>query len=948
MTPERWQEIDRIWHAVLARPQPERAAAIVELCAGDDDLRREVESLLASLDQASAAGFGATVGIAGPSISLIGCQVGPFSVTALLGVGGMGEVYRAHDSTLGRDVALKILPDIWLADAERRMRFEREARLLASLNHPNIASIYGIHESAPSPALEKPVRALVLELVEGETLADRLAAHPGGLPQHEATNLARQIVDALDAAHARGIVHRDLKPANIKVTPDGRVKVLDFGLARAVAGDESRSGLATSPTITAQGTRAGVLLGTAAYMSPEQARGHSADRRADIWAFGCVLYEMVTGRPAFAGGEVADVLANVLKAEPDWNALPAEAGPSIRLCVRQCLQKDRRERFHDIGDVRLALGGAFDAPQGLPGVSTRTNRVAWAGWGVALVASAVAAALFAGSSRPAVDAPETRLDIVTPAAFDPINMDISPDGRRVVFEAFDSGRVPRLWLRDLKSSEAVPLKGTEYGHMPFWSPDGRSIAFFAVGELKRIDLAENFVRPLAPAPQARRGTWNRDGTIVFGAVAMGALSRVPAGGGPVTQVTDLLPGQTSHRWPQFLPDGRRFLLMALGTPDVRGLYVGSLDDRSVRRVADRDAAFAFMPPDMLLVARNGGLMARRFDTGSLTVDPEPVPVAPRLLVESGATGYGALRAAPNGHIVYRSAAARKQLVWLDRSGREVRAIGVPDDTQASITDLSPDGRSAALQRIVNGNIDVWLVDLERGAMRRLTADPGYDSTATFSPDGLRVAYTPDGAADVTDRIHELRTDGTGKSTPLTVFGVRLNHYVEDWSPDGRFVLYRREGSDTQSDVLAIPLRDPQRSIEVATTAFNEGDSRFSPDGQWVAYTSDETGMSRVFVRPFPGPGPNRQVSSGVGIAPRWGRNGQELFYADEGGQLLAVPVVRRGASLDFGTPRVLFKLPDGSNGTFEPAPDGQRFLVTTAVADASPITVILNWRAPAR
>ena len=428
---------------------------------------------------------------------------------------------------------------------------------------------------------------------------------------------------------------------------------------------------------------------------------------------------------------------------------------------------------------------------------------------------------------------------------------------------------------------------------------------------------------------------------------MGPLSSVPAGGGAVTQVTDLLPGQTSHRWPQFLPDGRQFLLMALGTPDVRGLYVGSLDTRSVRKLAERDTASAFMPPDMLLVARNGGLMARRFDADRLTVDPEPVPVASKLLVENGTTGYSALRAAANGHIVYRSAAARTQLVWVDRSGREIRAIGEPDDTQMSITGLSPDGRSAALQRIVNGNIDVWVVDLERGATRRLTVDPGSDGSAVFSPDGQRIAYMPDGAADVNDRIHELRTDGTGKSTPLVNFGIRINHYVDDWSPDGRFVLYSREGSVTESDVLAIPLNDPQRAIEVAATAFAEWGSRFSPDGQWVAYSSNETGIARVFVRPFPGPGPNRQASLGVGVIPRWRRDGRELFYVDGAGQLVAVPVVRRGASLDLGIPRVLFKLPEGS-GDFEPAPDGQRFLTTRSVADASPITVILNWKPPAR
>jgi serine/threonine protein kinase/Tol biopolymer transport system component len=950
MTPERWQEVDRIWHAVLGRPQPERAAAVIELCAGDDDLRREVESLLASLDQASAAGFGAPVGVAAPVTSLIGRELGPYSVTALLGVGGMGEVYRAHDSTLGRDVALKILPDVWLGDAERRMRFEREARLLASLNHPNIAAIYGIHETSPSTAFEDSVRALVLELVEGETLADRLAVHPGGLPPPETTRLAAQIVDALEAAHGRGIVHRDLKPANIKITPEGRVKVLDFGLARAVVGDSSASGLATSPTVTAQGTRAGVLLGTAAYMSPEQARGHSADRRADIWSFGCVLYEIVTGTRAFSGSDVADVLANVLKADPDWSLLPAETPASVQLCLERCLQKDRAQRFHDIADVRLALGGAFDMPRRDVASSGMSRRAAWAGWAVALAAAAVAAALLVSPSRPVVDAPETRLDIVTPPAADPLTLDISPDGRVVVFQAYEPGqpsRPARLWLRRFESSAAVPLAGTDWATQPFWSPDGRSIAFFADQQLKRIDLAEGFVRTLASAPQPRRGTWNRAGTIVFGAVAMGPLQAVSAEGGPARQVTELLPGQTSHRWPEFLPDGRRFLLMTLGTPAVRGLYLGSLDNRTVRKVSERDAAFAFMPPDTLVVARDGGLMTRRLAVGDRDVVGAPQPVAPKLLVDQAMTGYAALRASVSGHLIYRAAASRTQLVWMDRAGRQVAAIGEADDTQMWINDLSRDGRTAAVQRNVNGNTDVWLVDVERGAMRRLTVDRGVDGNAVFSPDGARVVYVPDAAADVYDRIHALRSDGTGESTLVIDFGLRLNHYPRDWSPDGRFVLYSREGSETQMDVLAIPPSEPRRPIEVATTVFNEADGSFSPDGQWVAYTSDETGVVRVFVRPFPGPGASRQVSPGVGAQPRWRRDGRELFYV-EGNQVMAVPVIDSGRSLEFGTPRALFRLPEGWDGSFEPAPDGQRFLITKAVADASPISVILNWKPPAR
>jgi serine/threonine protein kinase len=858
----------------------------------------------------------------------------------------MGEVYRAYDSTLGREVALKILPDPWLADTDRRLRFEREARLLASLNHPNIAAIYGVHESA-EPGTDDTVKALVLELVEGETLADRLTAQGKGrgLPLGEVTDIASQIIDALEAAHARGVVHRDLKPANIKVTPEGRVKVLDFGLARAVAGDDPGGGLVSSPTVTAHATRAGVLLGTAPYMSPEQARGRTADRRADIWAFGCVLYEMLTGARAFGGNEVADVLAGVLTAEPDWRAVPAGTPQAIRLCLRRCLERDLRQRFQDIGDVRLALSGAFDRPVDESARAIATPRWAWVGWVLALVAVAGAVVLLVTRPGTVVDAPEMRLEIATPPTLDPLSIDISPDGRSVVFLG-DDGNQPRLWVRRLESSEAQSLPGTESAAMPFWSPDGRSIGFFASGELRRIDLAGHFVRTLAPAPHPRHATWNGDGTIVFGSVAMGPLHSVSAGGGSVTQVTDLLPGQTSHRWPQFLPDGRRFLLMALGAPEVRGFYLGSLDNRAVKKVSDRESAFSFMPPDRFLLGRNGGLLARTLSSDG-SVEGEPELVAPKLLIGPALTGHSSLRVSAAGHIIYRASAAQTQFVWLDRAGRQVGAISPGDDTQPELGRLSPDGRTAAVQRLVNGNSDVWLIDLERGADRRLTLDPGYEGSPVFSPDGQRVAYMSDGAADVWNTAYEQAADGTGQRKVLFDYGVRNNHYPLDWSMDGRFLLYMHETADSQSDLWALPVMGEGRPIEVARTSFSEGDGRFSPDGRWVAYRSTETGIAQIFVRPFPGPGPNRQVSSAQGWLPRWGRDGSELFYAEQD-RLVAVPVSRRGGVLEFGAPRTLFTFPLGWTGGFDPSPDGQRFLITRKVTEASPITVILNWKPPSK
>ena len=940
MSTERWTEIDRVLNAVLARPEGERPEAVAQLCAGDEELRREVESLLANLSHASAAGFGASPGINLPSASLVGCQVGPYHVRELVGVGGMGEVYRAHDSTLGRDVALKILPDLWLSDPERHGRFKREARVLASLNHPNIGAIYGVYESVPDG-----VHALVLELVEGDTLADRLSRAPDGLPPDESMNIAMQIADALEAAHARGIVHRDLKPSNIKVTAEGRVKVLDFGLARTVEGNDEGSGrVAAAPTATVQHTRTGTLLGTAPYMSPEQASGRTADRRSDIWAFGCVLYEMVTGRPAFTGTDVTEVLASVLRADPDWNALPPGTLHAVRLCLERCLQKDQRQRFHDVGDVRLALTGAFDPPGVDRPPAPAARPIAGAAAALVLLATA-GVAVVAIASRRGASLPETRLEIVTPPSLDPLSIDISPDGRSVVLEAIDAG-IPRLWLRRLDESEAKPLAGTDFASMPFWSFDGRSIGFFGVEGVKRIDLEQGFVRTLAPAPYARGGTWNRDGTIVFGATAMGPLHSVPAGGGPVTQVTDLLPGQTSHRFPRFLPDGRRFLLMVLGTPDVRGLYLGSLDDRIVRKVSDRDAAFSFLPPDVLLVERNGGVMARRLSPDGLAIlDGEPVPVAPKLLVSPLMTGYASLRTSAAGHIIHRATAPKSQPVWLDRDGRHVGAVGEADDTGMEIHDLSPDGRTVVVQRMVNGNSDMWVIDVDRGVPRRLTAEQGFDGMATFSSDGGRLAYMADGATDVYDRLYVRNADGTGERALLVDFGVAENHYPEDWSPDGQFILYSREDPATQMDLFALPATGG-RSIAVAASEFTETHARFSPDGRWVSYVSNETGALQVFLRPFPGPGPSRQVSSAPGsFQPRWRRDGGELFFIERD-RMMSVPVVLRGTSVELGLPRVLFTLPPGVTRIFEPALDGRRFLFMKTMTEASPITLIQHWKRP--
>ena len=956
---ERWARVKEIFDAVVSGRIEDRATLVRDLCGDDSALQTEVETLLAadagtgsvfepSVDRNMRGHvFSAVAGVLDHQAPALtpGERFGTYEITGLLGAGGMGLVYRARDTTLGREVALKILPDLWLTNPDRRARFEREARLLASLNHPNIGSIYGVHEGERSGLA---IRALVLELVDGETLADRIAlqAHPSasrrGLPIEEVVSNASQVIEALEAAHEGGIVHRDLKPANIKITPGGRVKVLDFGLARATGGVGSDSQIANSPTITVGGTQDGVLLGTAPYMSPEQARGRMVDKRTDIWAFGCLLYEMLTGAPPFTGEGVAEVLANVIKTEPDWTALPADTPEALRLCVRRCLQKDLRQRFHDIADVRLALEGAFDQPAGDVDSTERSGqfraRFAYAGWAIALVAIAGALAVVAFAPGAPAEVPETRLEIVTPPAEDPLSLAISPDGRSVVFQAGQNP--PKLWLRPLDSQEARPLADTDGGAYPFWSPDSRSVGFAAGGVLKRIDLTSGLVRTLAKHSFAGGG-WSADGTILIGSV-IGPLHTVRADDGTVKQATNLLEGQISHRWPQVLADGR-FLLFTLGPPDVRGMYLGSTSDATVTRVSDRESGFRFMSPGEILFARQGALWARRLSRDSPTLESEPVLVAPKVLVSRGFFGYSAFSTSSTGSIAYRASAGQTQLVWLDRTGRPERTVGQADDAQMHLYHLSRDGRVAAVTRTIAGNTNVWLLDTERGTPRRLTFDVN-DNDAILSSDGTRAVHQANGPRDGSV-VFERRSDGTGGEIRLLEESLTEWHHPQDWSADGRFIAYAVT-TTTDIDLRVLSLSGERASFDIARTSFAELNPRFSPDSHWVAYESTETGRLEIYAQSFPGPGPKVQISEGGGTLPRWRRDGRELFYLAPDRRLMAVSVSQSGSRLETGPPRALFTL--STTSRYEPSPDGQRFLVTAVVSEASPITIILNWKAPTR
>jgi Tol biopolymer transport system component/predicted Ser/Thr protein kinase len=837
-------------------------------------------------------------------------QIAHYRITAKLGQGGMGEVYRATDMKLGREVAIKILPESFAGDPARMARFEREAKVLALLNHPNIAQIYGVED-----------RALVMELVEGETLA-------GPLPLETALDYARQMADALEYAHERGVVHRDLKPANIKVTPEGKVKVLDFGLAKAT--EEERAGNPeTSPTLTLRQTQMGTLLGTAAYMAPEQARGRAVDKRADIWAFGVVLYEILTGRRLFEGETVSDTLASVLKTEPDLTLIP----PKVHRLLESCLEKDLRRRLRDIGDAWRQLDETpADRPLSPP------RRLAWLATALfALTSVALGVVAYRHVSE---EQRVLKLSALLPMeSLDPGSTPaVSPDGHRVAFTVPRSG----IWIRDLDALAARPLPGTERAIFPFWSPSGRSLGFFADGKLKRLDIGTSSAAgpptTLCDAANGRGGSWSKTGVIIFSPNPLSGLFRVPETGGTPAQVTTL--GEAlGHRAPWFLPDSRRFLYTArFSDPAKTAVYVGDVDGKTTQPVLPVASNAVYVPPGYLLFVRGGTLLAQSFNAGAAKVTGEPIVVADRVDYFGGES-QGQFGSSQTGVLAYLTGTAMDylQLTWFDRSGKNDGTVGTPGILNWPA--ISPDGRTIAYHRmdLETGVYDIWLHDLSRGTNSRFTSKGGL--FPAWSPDGKQIAF-------IRNPGRRLYRKPIGSSNEELLDSGDRPDRPEDWSTDGRYIIEGGAGYTQQvKDIWVLPLFGNLKPFLYLHSEALLEHSRLSPDGRWLAYVSNETGRNEVYVQSFPKPARATQISIDGGGYPRWRRDGKELFFISADQKMMGVPV-NTGASFEVGVPKALFEIAfePGSGAWYDVSKD-DRFLIPATLARGSGLamTIVVNW-----
>jgi Tol biopolymer transport system component len=878
-------------------------------------------------------------------------RLGRYEIRSLIGEGGMGEVYLARDPKIGRDVAIKVLPAQFSADAERLARFEQEACAAGALNHPNVLAVHdvGQHDGAPF---------VVSELLEGETLREKLRGAP--LPQRKAVDYASQIARGLAAAHERGIVHRDLKPENIFITSDGRAKILDFGLAKLRQGDGRQS--QTEIPTRRMDTDPGAVMGTVGYMAPEQVRGRRVDHRADIFSFGAVLYEMLTGRRAFRGESAADTLSAVLSEDPPaLSESNRNVSPALERLVLHCLEKDPAARFHSANDLAFALEAlsgatAVSGEQATPthalagrGVRRR-ELIAWGVAGAALLAALLA--LFLPSLRRApqeAPAAATRFLINQPGKGEVIGPPvISPDGRRVVLVVRDAVGRQSLWLRPLDALDAQPLAGTEAGGLPFWSPDGRSIGFIAAGKLKKLDVSGGPAQTLSDAVSVG-GAWNRNGVIVFSRSSTEGLYRIPAAGGTPEPLTTLDKSRNEyvHAWPYFLPDGRHFLYVAGTSPrEKSAIFLGSLDSKQPRLLLGVESSVAYAPPGFLLYAREGTLEARPFDADRLELTGEAVPVVRQIGFTMG-NARAHFSVSETGTLLYRNdtAAADTQLVWFDRAGKQLDTVGAAG--HYSDIRLSPDGKRVAFQRLdmERGASDIWLIESARGTTSRLTFDPANDGDPVWSPDGGRIVFSS--MREGLPNLYQKLSSGAGGEELL--LKTEDAKFANDWSPDGRYILYTAM-SRQSFDLWVLPLFGERRPEPFLRTDFQESSGRFSPDGRFVAYVSDESGRYEVYVQSFPASGGKWQVSNGGGASPRWRRDGRELFYLSADGKLMAVEVDGSSDRFEAGVPGPLFETLVGAisgDSPYDVAADGRRFLVKVLVEEKAPapVTVVLNWTA---
>jgi len=886
-----------------------------------------------------------------------GSRLGAYEIVGPLGAGGMGEVYRARDTRLHRDVAIKVLPDRLAADPDRLARFEREAQVLASLNHPHIAHIHGFEDWTTT-------RALVMELVEGDTIADRLAR--GAVPVDEAIRIARQLADALDAAHERGIIHRDLKPANVKVTPDGTVKVLDFGLAKALepaGGDAMNSPTMTSPALM---SRAGVILGTAAYMSPEQAKGAVVDKRADVWAFGCVFYEMLAGERVFEGDSITEMLAAVMRDPVRLERLPPATPPAIARLIARCLERDSKRRLRDIGEARIALDEAIARPH--EGVEQRHAAAAPASassrvipWAIAVLAIAVAG-YFALRAAPAASRDSFEVEIGPPRDGQLLidsnsgNVLLSPDGTKIVFRAATPAR-NALYIRSLARDDTRPLEGTEDASYPFWAPDSRRLAFFASGKLKTLDTAAGLPQVIAEAQNGRGGSWGDDDVILFVPRGGGTVSRVAAGGGKAEVVThlDTSRGENAHYWPQILPGGRKFLYFVRAVrSESNGIYVAAMDGSGATRLVSSLSSGVYAPPldgrpGHLLWVQNSELLAQPFDVDRAALSGQPATVASGVRVLESQRGLLA-SVSRTGVLAWASPrASLARLAWYDRDGRRRDTAPIEEgDLQQPV--LSPDGNRLLYTRVANGTADIYLYDFPARSSRRITPSPDYDEQPMWSSDGADMLYSGSDRGEST--LMRVRLDGS--VPPMELMRVASQMAPLATSPDRRYVLFLKNTPGSGDDIMLFPSDDPKKITPLVTGPANEGpNAAFSPDGRWLAFVSDRSGRPEVYVARFRGDqmppvlaGEPIQITADGGVVlPRgWRPDGKEIVFTSLDGQMMAVPIEVHGETASAGRPVTLFRLPFNQSNVAM-SPNGDRFLVSEyPYAAGQTIHVLTNWQ----